>query len=176
MTSKGILKRLRGRLGLNLKPGSDVDFELAEDGPRLSQGAALTAAERFRPPARHRQTRRDDRRADGTYTRRGRGLILVDANGLVDLVTNDPLWGGWSQRQLDLAAAQDELAINDIPADPRSDGHAAPAQLGGRSPARSSRHSPALRPRDRGYFLAVFAVFAGNLQRSTYPPRRSPEV
>jgi hypothetical protein len=84
-------------------------------------------------------------------------LILVDANGLVDLVTNDPLWGGWSQRQLDLAAAQDELAINDIPADPRSDGHAAPAQLGGRSPARSSRHSPALRPRDRGYFLAVLA-------------------
>jgi predicted nucleic acid-binding protein len=41
-------------------------------------------------------------------------LILVDTNVLVDLVTDDPLWGEWSQRQLDRAAAQDELAINDI--------------------------------------------------------------
>ena len=41
-------------------------------------------------------------------------MILVDTNVLVDLVTDDPLWGEWSQRQLDRAAAQDELAINDI--------------------------------------------------------------
>jgi len=41
-------------------------------------------------------------------------LILVDTNVLLDLVTDDPLWAGWSQRQLDLAAAQDQLAVNDI--------------------------------------------------------------
>ena len=41
-------------------------------------------------------------------------MIRVDTNVLVDLVTDDPLWGEWSQRQLDRAAAQDELAINDI--------------------------------------------------------------
>ena len=41
-------------------------------------------------------------------------MILVDTNVLVDLVTDDPLWGEWSQRQLDRAAAQDGLAINDI--------------------------------------------------------------
>ena len=41
-------------------------------------------------------------------------MILVDTNVLVDLVTDDPRWGEWSQRQLDRAAAQDELAINDI--------------------------------------------------------------
>jgi len=41
-------------------------------------------------------------------------LILVDTNVLVDLVTDDPLWAEWSQQQLDIAAIQDELAINDI--------------------------------------------------------------
>ena len=41
-------------------------------------------------------------------------MILVDTNVLVDLLTDDPVWGEWSQRQLDRAAAQDDLAINDI--------------------------------------------------------------
>jgi predicted nucleic acid-binding protein len=41
-------------------------------------------------------------------------LILVDTNVLLDLVTDDPVWGGWSQQQLDLASAHDQLAINDI--------------------------------------------------------------
>jgi len=41
-------------------------------------------------------------------------LILVDTNVLVDIVSDDPLWAGWSQRQLELAAAEDEVAINDI--------------------------------------------------------------
>ncbi|HJU17855.1 MAG TPA: hypothetical protein VJ770_15470 [Stellaceae bacterium] len=41
-------------------------------------------------------------------------MILVDTNVLLDLVTDDPVWAEWSQRQLDSAAAQDELAINDI--------------------------------------------------------------
>ncbi len=41
-------------------------------------------------------------------------MILVDTNVLLDLVTDDPVWGAWSQQQLDLASARDELAINDI--------------------------------------------------------------
>ena len=41
-------------------------------------------------------------------------MILVDTNVLLDLVTDDPRWAEWSQQQLDLASAQDELAINDI--------------------------------------------------------------
>ena len=38
-------------------------------------------------------------------------MILVDTNVLLDLVTGDRLWAEWSQQQLDLAAAQDEIAI-----------------------------------------------------------------
>jgi hypothetical protein len=41
-------------------------------------------------------------------------LILVDTNVLLDLVTGDPRWAGWSQEQLDFAAARDEVAINDV--------------------------------------------------------------
>jgi predicted nucleic acid-binding protein len=41
-------------------------------------------------------------------------VILVDTNVLLDLVTDDPVWAAWSQQQLDLASARDELAINDI--------------------------------------------------------------
>lgn len=41
-------------------------------------------------------------------------MILVDTNVLVDIVSDDPLWGEWSQKHLALAAAQDEIAINDI--------------------------------------------------------------
>ncbi|HEX3410665.1 MAG TPA: type II toxin-antitoxin system VapC family toxin [Stellaceae bacterium] len=41
-------------------------------------------------------------------------MILVDTNVLVDVVTDDPLWAEWSQRQLTLAAVRDDLAINDI--------------------------------------------------------------
>ena len=41
-------------------------------------------------------------------------MILVDTNVLLDLVTDDPVWAEWSQRQLELASARDELAINDI--------------------------------------------------------------
>ncbi|MGH7030717.1 MAG: type II toxin-antitoxin system VapC family toxin [Stellaceae bacterium] len=41
-------------------------------------------------------------------------MILVDTNVLVDVNADDPIWAEWSQRQLSLAAAQDELAINDI--------------------------------------------------------------
>ena len=41
-------------------------------------------------------------------------MILVGTNVLVDIVSDDPIWAKWSQRHLVIAAAQDELAINDI--------------------------------------------------------------
>jgi hypothetical protein len=41
-------------------------------------------------------------------------LIPVDTNVLLDLVTGDLQWAEWSQRQLNFAAARDEIAINDI--------------------------------------------------------------
>jgi predicted nucleic acid-binding protein len=56
-------------------------------------------------------------------------LILVDTNVLLDLVTDDPLWAEWSQRQLDLASAQDQLAINDIVYAELSIGYARMEQL-----------------------------------------------
>ena len=40
-------------------------------------------------------------------------MILVDTNVLVDIVSDDPLWAEWSQQHLTIAAAQDELVIND---------------------------------------------------------------
>jgi predicted nucleic acid-binding protein len=40
-------------------------------------------------------------------------LILADTNVLLDVVTQDPLWSDWSRRQLNVAAATDEIAIND---------------------------------------------------------------
>jgi len=41
-------------------------------------------------------------------------LTLVDANVLLDLFTNDPVWAGWSIRQLDAAAVNGTLLINDV--------------------------------------------------------------
>ena len=41
-------------------------------------------------------------------------MILVDTKVLVDVVTDDPFWAERSQRQPTLAAARDDLAINDI--------------------------------------------------------------
>jgi predicted nucleic acid-binding protein len=41
-------------------------------------------------------------------------VILVDTNVLLDLVTDDPVWAEWSQRQLRAASATDELAINEV--------------------------------------------------------------
>jgi predicted nucleic acid-binding protein len=56
-------------------------------------------------------------------------VILIDTNVLLDLVADDPLWAGWSQQQLDLASAQDELAINDIVYAELSVGYARMEQL-----------------------------------------------
>jgi predicted nucleic acid-binding protein len=41
-------------------------------------------------------------------------MTLVDTNVLLDLVTNDAQWADWSIRQLDAAALQGPLVINDI--------------------------------------------------------------
>ena len=41
-------------------------------------------------------------------------MILVDANVLIDIFTDDPEWRAWSEEQLLAAAATDELAINPI--------------------------------------------------------------
>jgi predicted nucleic acid-binding protein len=41
-------------------------------------------------------------------------VILIDSNVLIDVAMNDPVWADWSQEQLDIAAATDELAIDDV--------------------------------------------------------------
>lgn len=40
--------------------------------------------------------------------------ILVDANVLLDVLTDDPQWYGWSSERLDACAAKAELCINPI--------------------------------------------------------------
>ena len=40
--------------------------------------------------------------------------VLVDANVLLDVLTDDPRWYGWSAAQLDACAAASELCINPI--------------------------------------------------------------
>jgi len=40
--------------------------------------------------------------------------VLVDANVLLDVLTDDPRWYGWSAAQLDACAAKAELCINPI--------------------------------------------------------------
>jgi predicted nucleic acid-binding protein len=41
-------------------------------------------------------------------------VTLVDTNVLLDVLTNDPEWVGWSIRQLDAAEIRGPLVINDI--------------------------------------------------------------
>lgn len=41
-------------------------------------------------------------------------MILVDANVLLDVITDDPVWGDWSSRELARARNRDEVAINPI--------------------------------------------------------------
>lgn len=41
-------------------------------------------------------------------------VTLVDTNILLDIVTDDPVWAGWSLHQLDLATIKGKLAINDV--------------------------------------------------------------
>jgi predicted nucleic acid-binding protein len=41
-------------------------------------------------------------------------VILIDANVLIDVGMDDPVWADWSQRQLDEAADTDTPAINDV--------------------------------------------------------------
>lgn len=41
-------------------------------------------------------------------------MILVDSSVLLDLATNDPVWGDWSQYQLERASLLDRLCVNDV--------------------------------------------------------------
>ncbi|MGI2031201.1 type II toxin-antitoxin system VapC family toxin [Rhizobium panacihumi] len=41
-------------------------------------------------------------------------MTLVDTNVLLDLVTDDPVWAGWSIEQLENASLRGPLLINDI--------------------------------------------------------------
>ncbi len=40
--------------------------------------------------------------------------ILVDTNVLLDVVTDDPIWTGWSQRQLEIWTLRGSLVINPV--------------------------------------------------------------
>ena len=40
--------------------------------------------------------------------------MLLDTNVILDVVQDDPVWGEWSQGQLDAWAARDELGINAV--------------------------------------------------------------
>lgn len=40
--------------------------------------------------------------------------VLVDANVLLDVLTDDPQWCAWSSEQIDACAARSELCINPI--------------------------------------------------------------
>jgi hypothetical protein len=39
---------------------------------------------------------------------------LVDSNVLLDLVTADPAWADWSQRQIEMAATRGRLLVNAV--------------------------------------------------------------
>ena len=41
-------------------------------------------------------------------------VVLVDANVIIDVLTNDPTWRGWSEAALTSAADSDEIGINPI--------------------------------------------------------------
>jgi predicted nucleic acid-binding protein len=41
-------------------------------------------------------------------------MILIDANVLIDVLTDDPEWRVWSEERLLAAAAEGELAINPL--------------------------------------------------------------
>jgi AbrB family looped-hinge helix DNA binding protein len=116
VTRKGqvtIPKRVRDRL--NIKPGSSVEFELAADGRvvlvkvggRRTRGRSAFA--RIRGAATVRMTTEEIMaltRGDDW------AVILIDTNVLLDVLTNNPSWADWSQRQLEAAALRDRLAIN----------------------------------------------------------------
>ncbi len=41
-------------------------------------------------------------------------MIFVDSNVLLDIITNDPVWYGWSLARLDAASLLGPLCINDV--------------------------------------------------------------
>ena len=41
-------------------------------------------------------------------------MILVDTNVILDVLEDDPVWGNWSQQQLEAASIRDALCINPV--------------------------------------------------------------
>lgn len=41
-------------------------------------------------------------------------MILVDTNVLLDVVSDDPIWADWSQRQMEAASLVQQLAVNSV--------------------------------------------------------------
>lgn len=41
-------------------------------------------------------------------------MILVDTNVLLDVVSDDPAWAGWSQQQMEAASLTQRLAVNSV--------------------------------------------------------------
>jgi len=73
-------------------------------------------------------------------------VILVDTNVLLDVVGRDPVWAEWSRRQLNLAAAIDDMAINDIVYAELSVGYRAVEELDGMLVEAGIALSPIPRP------------------------------
>lgn len=73
-------------------------------------------------------------------------MILVDTNVLLDVVGRDPVWAEWSRRQLNLAAAIDDMAINDIVYAELSVGYRAVEELDGMLVEAGIALSPIPRP------------------------------
>ena len=95
-------------------PGSEVDFERAEDGR-----VVLVKIRKKIRPNRFARLRGHAGKGLSTaeimaMTRGERYVILVDTNVLLDLVTDDPDWAEWSLARLEEAALAGPVLINDI--------------------------------------------------------------
>ena len=97
-------------------------------------------------------------------------MILIDANVLIDVLTDDPEWRSWSEEQLLAAAAEEELAIN-----PLIYAELAPLYRTAASLERALRDFDLVRlplPYEAGFFAAqAFVAYrrSGGVKRSPLP-------
>lgn len=117
LTRKGqvtIPQKLREQYGLH--PATEVTFEAAPGGI-LIQATAEGRRRQLKAWLRGARGKRNGRALDGGHhapdARRGL-MVLVDANVLLDVPTEDPEWCAWSEGKLLDAAETDDLAINPI--------------------------------------------------------------